>query len=46
MTSPLLWSLVVFQLALGMFDILYHHELTERLTALEALVSAMLAQKD
>jgi uncharacterized protein len=31
MTSPLLWGLVGLQLALGLFDILYHHELTERL---------------
>jgi uncharacterized protein len=31
MTSPLLWSLIVFQLALGLFDIVYHHELTEGL---------------
>jgi uncharacterized protein (TIGR01777 family) len=31
MNSPLLWSLIVVQLALGLFDILYHHELTERL---------------
>jgi uncharacterized protein len=31
MTSTLLWSLIVVQLALGLFDILYHHELTERL---------------
>jgi len=31
MTSPVLWSLIAVQLALGLFDILYHHELTERL---------------
>jgi hypothetical protein len=31
MTGPLLWTLVAFQLALGLFDTLYHHELTERL---------------
>jgi uncharacterized protein len=31
MTSPVLWSLIVIQLALGLFDILYHHEMTERL---------------
>jgi uncharacterized protein (TIGR01777 family) len=31
MTSPLLWTLVAFQLAMGLFDILYHHELTERI---------------
>ena len=31
MTSPVLWSLIVVQLALGLFDIVYHHELTERL---------------
>jgi uncharacterized protein len=30
-TSPVLWSLIAVQLALGLFDILYHHELTERL---------------
>jgi uncharacterized protein (TIGR01777 family) len=31
MTSPLLWSLIVLQMAMGAFDIAYHHELTERL---------------
>ena len=31
MTSPLLWTLVALQLAMGLFDIVYHHELTERL---------------
>jgi hypothetical protein len=31
MTSPLLWTLIIAQLAVGLFDILYHHELTERL---------------
>jgi hypothetical protein len=31
MTSPLLWILVALQLAMGLFDIVYHHELTERL---------------
>src|SRR5438874_323429 len=31
MSSPVLWSLVAVQLALGAFDVLYHHELTERL---------------
>jgi uncharacterized protein len=31
MTSPVLWTLVACQLAMGLFDILYHHELTERL---------------
>jgi uncharacterized protein (TIGR01777 family) len=31
MTSPVLWTLICIQLALGLFDILYHHELTERL---------------
>src|SRR5882724_10731062 len=31
MTSPLLWTLIVAQLAMGLFDILYHHEMTERL---------------
>ncbi len=31
MNSPVLWSLVAIQLALGAFDVLYHHELTERL---------------
>jgi uncharacterized protein len=31
MTSTLLWSLIFLQMALGAFDIAYHHELTERL---------------
>src|SRR3954468_2925639 len=31
MNSPVLWSLVAIQFALGAFDVLYHHELTERL---------------
>ena len=31
MTSPLLWSLIAVQLALGLFDIIYHHEMMERL---------------
>ncbi len=31
MTSPLLWTLIAIQLALGLFDIVYHHEMTERL---------------
>src|SRR5438270_10385107 len=31
MNSAMLWTLVALQLAMGLFDILYHHELTERL---------------
>lgn len=31
MTDPVLWILVLLQLAMGAFDILYHHEFTERL---------------
>src|SRR5215831_16140726 len=31
MTSTLLWALIVVQIAMGAFDIVYHHELTERL---------------
>lgn len=31
MTSPVLWTLIAVQLALGLFDIVYHHEMTERL---------------
>jgi uncharacterized protein (TIGR01777 family) len=31
MTSPVLWTLIAIQLALGLFDIVYHHEMTERL---------------
>ena len=29
--TPLLWSLIAIQIALGAFDTIYHHELTERL---------------
>jgi uncharacterized protein len=29
--TTLLWSLIVLQMAMGAFDIAYHHELTERL---------------
>jgi uncharacterized protein len=32
MSSPLLWALIALQIAMGAFDTLYHHELTERLT--------------
>ncbi len=31
MTSALLWTLIVAQIAMGAFDTIYHHELTERL---------------
>jgi uncharacterized protein len=31
MTSYLLWTLVALQFAMGAFDIVYHHEFTERL---------------
>jgi uncharacterized protein len=31
MSSPLLWTLIALQIAMGAFDTLYHHELTERL---------------
>jgi len=31
MTSTVLWSLIAIQIAMGAFDTLYHHELTERL---------------
>ncbi len=31
MISELLWILVAIQIAMGAFDTLYHHELTERL---------------
>src|SRR5215467_5353191 len=31
MSSTLLWALIVLQIAMGAFDIVYHHELTERL---------------
>jgi uncharacterized protein len=30
MNSPLLWTLIALQIAMGAFDTLYHHELTER----------------
>ena len=30
MNSPLLWTLIGLQIAMGAFDTLYHHELTER----------------
>src|SRR5437660_11524516 len=33
MTSPLLCTLIGAQLALGLFDIIYHHELMERLAS-------------
>ena len=29
--TPLLWTLIALQVAMGAFDTLYHHELTERL---------------
>jgi uncharacterized protein (TIGR01777 family) len=29
--TPLLWTLIAIQIAMGMFDTFYHHELTERL---------------
>src|SRR5438477_12086662 len=29
--TPLLWSLISVQIAMGAFDTFYHHELTERL---------------
>ncbi len=29
--TPLLWTLVAIQIAMGVFDTFYHHELTERL---------------
>src|ERR1700744_307550 len=29
--TPLLWTLIGIQVAMGAFDTLYHHELTERL---------------
>src|ERR1700748_677947 len=29
--TPLLWTLIVIQIAMGAFDTLYHHELSERL---------------
>ena len=31
MTSTVLWTLIAIQIAMGAFDTLYHHELTERL---------------
>ncbi len=31
MTDPVLWTLVFLQLLLGFFDVMYHHEFTERL---------------
>jgi uncharacterized protein (TIGR01777 family) len=31
MTSDLLWTLILFQMVMGLFDTVYHHELTERL---------------
>ena len=31
MTSPVLWTLIAIQIVLGLFDIVYHHEMTERL---------------
>ena len=31
MTSNVLWILIVLQVAMGLFDIVYHHEMTERL---------------
>jgi uncharacterized protein len=31
MTSPLLWTLISLQIAMGAFDTLYHHEMMERL---------------
>ncbi|MEL7525535.1 MAG: TIGR01777 family oxidoreductase [Pseudomonadota bacterium] len=31
MTDPLLWTLISIQIAMGLFDTLFHHELTERL---------------
>jgi uncharacterized protein (TIGR01777 family) len=29
--TPLLWTLIAIQIAMGVFDTVYHHELTERL---------------
>src|SRR5213595_2449973 len=29
--TPLLWTLIAIQIAMGVFDTFYHHELTERL---------------
>src|SRR5271154_7107205 len=31
MTSPLLWTLIAIQIAMGAFDTFYHHEMTEQL---------------
>lgn len=31
MVSDLLWALIALQMAMGLFDTVYHHELTERL---------------
>ena len=31
MTSSLLWTLIAIQVAMGAFDTIYHHEMTERL---------------
>src|ERR1700761_7332165 len=31
MASPVLWTLIAIQIAMGAFDTFYHHELTERL---------------
>jgi uncharacterized protein len=31
MSSTLLWTLILIQIAMGAFDTLYHHEMTERL---------------
>ena len=31
MTSSVLWTLIAIQIALGAFDVIYHHEMTERL---------------
>lgn len=31
MTDPILWTLIALQIAMGAFDTLFHHELTERL---------------
>ena len=31
MTSQLFWTLILLQMAMGAFDTIYHHELTERL---------------
>ena len=31
MTSTLLWTLIAIQIAMAVFDTIYHHEITERL---------------